>query len=944
MNFITIRGARTHNLKNISLDIPRDKLVVITGLSGSGKSSLAFDTLYAEGQRRYVESLSTYARQFLSLMEKPDVDSIEGLSPAIAIEQKSTSHNPRSTVGTVTEIYDYLRLLYARIGTAYCPEHNYALVSHSVGNIADDILRDHSEKLLWILSPVVRNRKGEHAQSITQWIKKGFTRARIDGDVVTLDNTTTLDGKKNHTIEIIVDRLKITRDNRQRLVESLELATSLSEGLIIMHDPAHPTEDILLSDRMACPQCGYALGVLEPKMFSFNSPIGACEACLGIGTERTFDISRMIHANISLHGGAFMGWDHHTPYYFHIIESIVSHYGCSMDQHWHDLPEHVQQVLLYGSGKEKIPLNYPSYWNGEVKSTKAFVGFIPMLKKRAEQDGPMKQDLQKLLVTLPCSSCQGARMKKSARHVWVDTLTLPEVTRLSIRSCRAWLDTVTLTETQQFIASRILKEISSRLLFLDQVGLDYLTLHRSSETLSGGEAQRIRLATQIGSALVGVMYVLDEPSIGLHQRDNERLIATLQHLRDLGNSVIVVEHDEEAMMASDYLIDIGPMAGVHGGEVIAQGTPAEVMTHPTSLTAAYLCGRNDINPTLPRVSPHEKWLECRGVNYHNLHNVEARFPVGCFVVITGVSGSGKSTLINDTISPLMHQHLGLIPPGPVPTIESFTGQEHFDAIIDIDQSPIGRTPRSNPATYIGLFQGIRDLFTLSHEAKARGYAPGRFSFNVRGGRCETCSGDGVIKVEMHFLSDIYVTCDECKGQRYNKETLEITYRGKNIAEVLDMTVEEACSFFHKHPALKRKLETLISVGLGYIKLGQSATTLSGGEAQRMKLSRELSKRATGRTLYVLDEPTTGLHFADVQLLLNVLMTLRDHGNTLIVIEHHMDMIRWADWIIDMGPDGGEHGGQVVAYGTPEDIMAHPTSYTGLFLKKHIAHRNNCTQK
>lgn len=937
MNSIRIRGARTHNLKNISLDIPRDQLVVITGLSGSGKSSLAFDTLYAEGQRRYVESLSTYARQFLSVMEKPDVDSIDGLSPAIAIEQKSTSHNPRSTVGTVTEIYDYLRLLFARVGIARCPRHDYPLITKPIGNIADDILTQHNDALVWILSPVIRNRKGEHSHMINEWQKLGFTRARINGNVVTLDASTTLNGKKAHTVELVIDRLKLKSDQRQRLVESMELASKMSEGLIIVHRPDLPDADQLLSERMACPECGYAVSQLEPKMFSFNSPIGACESCAGMGTQKQLDTERMIRHDLTLQGGAIMGWDNQTPYYHQLIQSIIIHYGLSMDCYWNDLPEHVQQTLLYGS-KEKIELSHDSYWSGIKRSSKPFIGFVAMLNKRIEQEGPMRQELQMLMITTACDTCKGARLKEAACHVWVDKATLTQVTGMSIRECKLWIDSLDLTTQQRTIADQIVKEISERLRFLDQVGLDYLTLNRSSETLSGGEAQRIRLATQIGSALVGVMYVLDEPSIGLHQRDNARLITTLKHLRDLGNTVIVVEHDEEAIMESDHLIDIGPKAGVHGGQLICQGKPLDIMNHPDSLTAQYISGRRDIEPGLPRVSPGKDWLTLTGINYHNLQNVDASIPLGCFVVITGVSGSGKSTLINDTLSPWIHQHLGLIPPSKPPVIGGLSGHEHFDKVIDIDQSPIGRTPRSNPATYIGLFQGIRDLFTQCPESRARGYAPGRFSFNVSGGRCETCSGDGVIKVEMHFLSDVYVTCEVCNGKRYNQETLEITYRGKNISEVLNMTVEEACLFFDKHPSLKRKLETLVNVGLGYIRLGQNATTLSGGEAQRMKLSRELSKRATGKTLYLLDEPTTGLHFLDVQLLLDVLLTLRDQGNTLIVIEHHMDMIRWADWIIDMGPEGGYRGGQVVAAGTPETIMQCAASHTGYFLKKHLSDR------
>lgn len=938
MSTIRIRGARTHNLKNISLDIPRNQLVIITGLSGSGKSSLAFDTLYAEGQRRYVESLSTYARQFLSLMEKPDVDSIEGLSPAIAIEQKSTSHNPRSTVGTVTEIYDYLRLLYARVGIARCPKHNYPLISKPIGHIADEVLIKHDDHLIWVLAPVIRNRKGEHTQLFADWQKQGFTRARINGTVVTLDNSVKLNGKKSHTIELVIDRLKIKEDQRQRLVESMELASRMSEGLVVVHRPDMPEDDQLLSERMACPDCGYALGQLEPKMFSFNSPQGACEDCNGIGTEKKLDVDRMVRKDLTLQGGAIMGWDHHTPYYHQLIQSILSHYNRTMEEYWDDLPSEVQHTFLYGSGTEKIVVSHDSYWSDVKKKSKPFIGFIAMLSKRVEQDGPMRQELQQLLITTACNRCHGARLKESARHVYVQDHTLTHITNLSIHECKEWIDNIELNESQTIIATQIIKEISSRLSFLDQVGLDYLTLNRPSETLSGGEAQRIRLATQIGSALVGVMYVLDEPSIGLHQRDNARLITTLKHLRDLGNSVIVVEHDEEAIMESDHLIDIGPHAGVHGGELICQGKPADILHHEDSLTALYLSGKRDIQPERPRVTPGDEWITLKDVNYHNLRHVDVKLPIGCFVVVTGVSGSGKSTLINDTLSPWIHQHLGLIPPSHPPAIGGFEGHEEFDKIIDIDQSPIGRTPRSNPATYIGLFQGIRDLFTQCTEARTRGYAPGRFSFNVTGGRCETCKGDGVIKVEMHFLSDVYVTCEVCSGRRYNNETLEITYRGKNISDVLCMTVEEACAFFDKHPSLKRKLETLVSVGLGYIKLGQNATTLSGGEAQRMKLSRELSKRATGKTLYLLDEPTTGLHFQDVQLLLDVLLTLRDQGNTLIVIEHHMDMIRWADWIVDMGPDGGHRGGQVVASGTPDAIMSVPESHTGRFLKAHLDQR------
>lgn len=937
MNTIRIRRARTHNLKNLSIDIPRDQLTIITGLSGSGKSSLAFDTLYAEGQRRYVESLSTYARQFLSLMEKPDVDSIEGLSPAIAIEQKSTSHNPRSTVGTVTEIYDYFRLLFARAGVARCPEHDHALIARPIAQLVDELLaRTDEDELIWVLSPVIRGRKGEHTQRFSDWKQQGFHRIRINGQLMSLDESISLDGKKKHTIELVIDRLRAQTAQRQRLIESLELASQLSEGLILIHRPSTDHPDELLSDRMACPDCGYAVGSMEPKMFSFNSPIGACDVCLGIGSERSLDPERMIRTDLSLDGGALMGWDRHTPFYHRMIRSVVTHYGASMSAHWADLPKPLQQVLLYGSGKEKIQFEKDPYWEDNTAQSKTFPGIIPMLKKRLDQDGPMRQELQKLVVHKPCTACAGSRLKQAARHVWVGDATLPDVTERSIQECKRWVDQLSFPEHQRTITDPILHEISSRLHFLIQVGLDYLNLSRSAETLSGGEAQRIRLATQIGSALVGVMYVLDEPSIGLHPRDNDRLIGTLKHLRDLGNTVIVVEHDEEAMLASDHVIDIGPGAGVHGGQLIAQGSPDELLRHPDSLTAAYLSGRLDIQPKGERRMPSEHWVELTGITHHNLTSVDVSIPTACLVVVTGVSGSGKSSLINETLSPWVHKHLGLIPPCAPAPLKSIAGHERFDKIIDIDQSPIGRTPRSNPATYIGLFQSIRDLFAQCPEARARGYAPGRFSFNVSGGRCDTCSGDGVIKVEMHFLSDVYVSCETCKGQRYKQETLDITYRGKNIADVLAMTVDEAVLFFDSHSALKRKLETLQNVGLGYIRLGQNATTLSGGEAQRMKLSRELSKRPTGHTLYLLDEPTTGLHFHDVQLLLDVLFALRDQGNTLIVIEHHLDVIRWADWIIDMGPEGGKGGGQVVATGTPEDIMNAPGSHTGVFLKKHLA--------
>ena len=937
MDSIRIRGARTHNLKNVSLELPRDKLIVITGLSGSGKSSLAFDTLYAEGQRRYVESLSAYARQFLSMMQKPDVDSIEGLSPAISIEQKSTSHNPRSTVGTVTEIYDYLRLLYARVGTAYCPDHpEVKLEAQSVAQMVDHVLTLPAESAWMLLAPVVRGRKGEHAEWFEQMRVQGFVRARIDGKVYELDEVPTLNRKLKHDIEIVVDRFKVRPDIKQRITESFETALRMSDGLALIAPHGAGTEpDITFSARMACPHCGYSLEDLEPRLFSFNSPSGACPSCDGLGILQVFDPERVVtHPETSLAEGAIRGWDRRNPYYWALVSSLSKHYKFDTDKPFEKLAEKARNAVLYGSGEEKIAFEYPDERGRVVTRVHKFEGVLPNLERRYKEteSAAVREELAKYLSDKPCPTCHGERLNRAARHVFVAEKSLPQIVAQSVRDAEAFFATMTLPGHKGEIAEKILKEISARLGFLNNVGLDYLTLSRSAETLSGGEAQRIRLASQIGAGLVGVLYVLDEPSIGLHQRDNERLLKTLIHLRDLGNTVIVVEHDEEAIRHADYVVDIGPGAGVHGGHIVAQGTPQQVMANPASLTGRYLSGVESV-PVPKKRHPRDpkKSIVLRGARGNNLKNVTAEIPVGVMTCVTGVSGSGKSTLINDTLLGFAARALNNAGTRHA-ACDAIEGLEYLDKVIDIDQSPIGRTPRSNPATYTGLFTPIRELFAQVPESRARGYEAGRFSFNVKGGRCETCEGDGVIKVEMHFLPDVYVTCDTCRGKRYNRETLEIRYKGRAINEVLDMTIEDALAYFKPVPALARKLETLMDVGLSYVKLGQNATTLSGGEAQRVKLAKELSKRDTGRTLYILDEPTTGLHFHDVAQLLKVLDRLRDAGNTVVIIEHNLDVIKRADWIIDLGPEGGGGGGEIIAVGTPEDIAKNRRSHTGKFLK------------
>lgn len=938
--FISIRGARTHNLKNINVDLPRNKLTVITGLSGSGKSSLAFDTLYAEGQRRYVESLSAYARQFLSMMEKPDVDSIEGLSPAISIEQKATSHNPRSTVGTITEIYDYLRLLFARVGEPRCPRHGVVLHAQTISQMVDQVLSMPVDSKAMILAPVVRERKGEHVQLLQQLQAKGYVRARIDGELCELDSPPPLALRKKHTIEVVVDRFKVRADLTQRLSESFENALNLADGLVSVASMDGQFPDIIFSSNFACSECGYSLSELEPRLFSFNNPMGACPGCDGLGVDQFFDPNRVVHdPTLSLADGAIRGWDKRTNYYFALLESLARHYRFSIDTPFCDLSETIQQVVLYGSGDEPIEFEYQRPHGGYIKKNHPFEGVVINMQRRyRESDSSMvREDLAKYLSTRPCESCHGARLQEAARNVFIDDKNLSELTAMSIEQIYDFFKHLTLPGNRGEIASKINKEIVERLGFLVNVGLDYLSLSRSAETLSGGEAQRIRLASQIGSGLVGVMYILDEPSIGLHQRDNERLLKTLVHLRDLGNTVIVVEHDEDAIRAADYVLDVGPGAGVHGGEIVASGTPDMIMQNPASLTGQYLSGKQSIAlPATRTPFDEQRVIRLTGVVCNNLQAVNATIPLGLMTCVTGVSGSGKSSLINDTLYPLAAHKLNrasLEMPG---TISDIKGLEKCDKVIDIDQSPIGRTPRSNPATYTGLFTPIRELFSNTPESRARGYKPGRFSFNVRGGRCEACQGDGLIKVEMHFLPDIYVSCDVCKGKRYNRETLDIQYKGKTIHEVLDMTVEEACEFFAAIPALARKCQTMMDVGLSYIRLGQSATTLSGGEAQRIKLSRELSKRGTGSTLYILDEPTTGLHFHDVRQLLTVLARLRDQGNTIVIIEHNLDVIKTADWVIDLGPEGGSKGGEIIACGTPEMLAMSEQSYTGQFLRPLVS--------
>lgn len=937
MDTIDIRGARTHNLKNINLTIPRDKLIVITGLSGSGKSSLAFDTLYAEGQRRYVESLSAYARQFLSLMEKPDVDSIEGLSPAISIEQKSTSHNPRSTVGTITEIYDYLRLLFARVGEPRCPDHDVPLTAQTISQMVDKVLSLPEESKMMLLAPVVKNRKGEHVKLLDSLAAQGYIRARIDGEICDLSDPPELALQKKHIIEVVVDRFKVRSDLATRLAESFETALELSGGTAVVADMDNPkAEELVFSANFACPHCGYSVPELEPRLFSFNNPAGACPTCDGLGVQQFFDESRVVqNESISLAGGAVKGWDRRNFYYYQMLTSLAKHYKFDIETPYEDLPQKIKDIVMHGSGKEEIEFQYMNDRGDVVIRKHPFEGILNNMARRYKETESMsvREELAKNISNRPCTDCGGSRLRPEARNVYIGNINLPQISEKSIGESLEFFQGLTLTGQKAQIAEKILKEIRERLEFLVNVGLNYLSLSRSAETLSGGEAQRIRLASQIGAGLVGVMYVLDEPSIGLHQRDNERLLNTLIHLRNLGNTVIVVEHDEDAIREADHIIDIGPGAGVHGGQVIAQGTAKEIMANPNSITGKFLSGEEKIEIPKKRTAlDKSKLLKLKGATGNNLKGVNLEIPVGLFTCITGVSGSGKSTLINDTLFPLAQNALNRAEKTDFAPYKSIEGLEYFDKVIDINQSPIGRTPRSNPATYTGLFTPIRELFAGVPEARARGYNPGRFSFNVRGGRCEACQGDGVLKVEMHFLPDVYVPCDQCKGKRYNRETLEIRYKGKTIHQVLDMTVEEAREFFDAIPMIARKLQTLMDVGLSYIRLGQSSTTLSGGEAQRVKLATELSKRDTGKTLYILDEPTTGLHFADIKQLLEVLHRLRDQGNTIVVIEHNLDVIKTADWIVDLGPEGGSGGGQIIATGTPEEVSKVKGSHTARFLK------------
>ena len=935
MDFIRIRGARTHNLKNIDLDLPRDKLIVITGLSGSGKSSLAFDTIYAEGQRRYVESLSSYARQFLSVMEKPDVDHIEGLSPAISIEQKSTSHNPRSTVGTITEIYDYLRLLFARVGIPHCPDHNYPLAAQTVSQMVDQTLAQDPEQRFMLLAPVVKDRKGEHMQVFDQLRAQGYVRARVDGVLYELSEAPALELRKKHSIDAVIDRFKPREDLKQRLAESFETALKLGDGSaeLASMDNAD-VSSILFSSKYSCPVCDYSLTELEPRLFSFNSPMGACPKCDGLGVAQFFDPGKVVlHPELSLATGAIRGWDRRNAYYFQLINSLAKHYQFDVETSWQELTDTVQQAVLYGSGEKQINFTYLTEAGGRTVRKHVFEGIIPNLERRYKEteSQAVKEELSKFVSMRECPECKGSRLNRSARHVLVGNKNLTDISRLSIDICTRFFEDLKVAGWRGEIAVKIVKEILERLKFLIDVGLDYLSLDRKADTLSGGEAQRIRLASQIGAGLVGVMYVLDEPSIGLHQRDNERLLGTLTRLRDIGNTVIVVEHDEDAIRSADYIVDIGPGAGIHGGEIIAQGQLSDILKAKRSLTGDYLSGKKSIAlPSKRNKANPRMLLELTGATGNNLQNVDLTLAAGLFTCITGVSGSGKSTLINDTLFPIIANELN----GASHTVapyKSIKGIELFDKVVDIDQSPIGRTPRSNPATYTGLFTPLRELFAQVPESRARGYAPGRFSFNVRGGRCEACQGDGLIKVEMHFLPDVYVSCDVCHGKRYNRETLEILYKGYSVHDILTMTVEDALQLFKVVPTLARKLETLMDVGLSYIKLGQSATTLSGGEAQRVKLSKELSRRDTGRTLYILDEPTTGLHFHDIDHLLSILHKLRDDGNTVVVIEHNLDVIKTADWVIDLGPEGGYRGGQIIAQGTPEQVAKNPASHTGRFL-------------
>jgi excinuclease ABC subunit A len=936
LTHIDIRGARTHNLCNLDLKLPRDKLIVFTGLSGSGKSSLAFDTIYAEGQRRYVESLSAYARQFLSMMEKPDVDHIDGLSPAISIEQKSTSHNPRSTVGTVTEIYDYLRLLYARAGIPRCPDHDVTLEAQTVSQMVDQVLAQPEGSKLMLLAPVVDNRKGEHVQLMADLQAQGYIRARINGEIYELDQPPALDLRKKHTIEAIIDRFKVKDELRQRLAESFETALRLADGVARvawMDDSTH--EELLFSDRFACNICGYSLTELEPRLFSFNNPNGACPTCDGLGVKQFFDPERVVvNSSLSLAGGAIRGWDRKTTYYYQMIQSLADHYDFDIEQPFDQLGKKLQNVVLYGSGTDRIEFHYANSRGMQIKKVHRFEGVIPNLERRYREtdSGAVREELTRFLNSQACPDCEGTRLNTAARHVFVSDRPLPEISALSVGHAREFFENLQLEGWRATIADKIVKEIGDRLTFLSDVGLDYLSLDRSADTLSGGEAQRIRLASQIGSGLVGVMYILDEPSIGLHQRDNKRLLSTLVHLRDIGNTVIVVEHDEEAILAADHVIDLGPGAGVHGGKVVAAGTPEEVKNNPQSLTGQFLSGKRKIAVPGERTPfDPERVIGIVGARGNNLQSVSAEIPLGLMTCVTGVSGSGKSTLVNDTLYKAVADELNRSNRNPAPH-DRITGLDQVDRVIDISQSPIGRTPRSNPATYSGLFTPIRELFAGTQEARSRGYMPGRFSFNVKGGRCEACQGDGVIKVEMHFLPDVYVPCDVCRGMRYNRETLEIRYKGKNIHEVLEMTVEDAAEFFQNVPVVFKKLQTLMDVGLTYIRLGQNATTLSGGEAQRVKLAKELSKRDTGRTIYILDEPTTGLHFHDIEQLLGVLHRLRDRGNTVVVIEHNLDVVKTADWLIDLGPEGGDGGGRIIATGTPEDVAANKASFTGEYLK------------
>ena len=937
MDKIEIRGARTHNLKDVNLTIPRDKLTVITGLSGSGKSSLAFDTLYAEGQRRYVESLSAYARQFLSLMEKPDVDHIEGLSPAISIEQKSTSHNPRSTVGTITEVYDYLRLLYARVGEPRCPDHNIPLAAQTISQMVDKVLELPEGSKMMLMAPIVKERKGEHVKTLENLAAQGFIRARIDGETCDLSDPPALELHKKHTIEVVVDRFKVRPDLQQRLAESFETTLELSGGIAVVGwMDETDQEEIVFSANFACPKCGYSMQELEPRLFSFNNPAGACGTCDGLGVQQYFDPSRVIlDENLSIAEGAIKGWDQKNYYYFQMLTSLSEHYGFDLYAPFNSLPKKTQEIILKGSGRTEVEFKYIND-RGDIRVKRhPFEGILNTLERRYRdtESSAVREDLAKYISTKSCSSCDGTRLRLEARNVFIGDTTLPEIVELSIADALQFFQELKLDGQRGQIADKVMKEINDRLHFLVNVGLNYLNLSRSAETLSGGEAQRIRLASQIGAGLVGVMYVLDEPSIGLHQRDNERLLQTLIHLRDLGNTVLVVEHDEDAIRCADHVIDIGPGAGVHGGHVVAEGTMQDIIDNPNSLTGQYLSGAKEIAVPEKRTPiDKKKVVEIIGASGNNLKNVTATIPVGLFSCITGVSGSGKSTLINDTFFKVAHTQLNGATTAVPAQHKKIKGLEHFDKVIDIDQSPIGRTPRSNPATYTGIFTPIRELFAGTQESRSRGYKPGRFSFNVRGGRCEACQGDGVIKVEMHFLPDVYVPCDVCKGKRYNRETLEVRYKGKTIDEVLEMTVEDAREFFNPVPVIARKLQTLMDVGLSYIRLGQAATTLSGGEAQRVKLARELSKRDTGKTLYILDEPTTGLHFHDIQQLLTVLHRLRDHGNTVVVIEHNLDVVKTADWILDLGPEGGQGGGEIVAEGTPEDVALVEGSHTARFLK------------